>query len=62
MWIMISNMLDIDFIHGDIHYRSCKKGILIIWNMTEIYLKIWPEQNNEKQSFVHILWDILYLW
>ena len=26
-WIMISNSLDIDFIHGDIHGRSCKK-----WN------------------------------
>ena len=24
-WIMISNSLDIDFIHGDIHGRSCKK-------------------------------------
>ena len=23
-WIMISNSLDIDFIHGDIHGRSCK--------------------------------------
>ena len=25
MWIMISSSLDIDFIHGDIHGRSCKK-------------------------------------
>ena len=24
MWIMISNLLDIDFIHGDIHVQSCK--------------------------------------
>ena len=24
-WIVISNSLDIDFIHGDIHGRSCKK-------------------------------------
>ena len=24
-WIMISNSLDIDFVHGDIHGRSCKK-------------------------------------
>ena len=24
-WIMISNSLDIDFIHSDIHGRSCKK-------------------------------------
>ena len=25
-WIAISNSLDIDFIHGDIHGRSCKNG------------------------------------
>ena len=25
-WIMISNSLDIDFIHGGIHGRWCKKG------------------------------------
>ena len=25
MWIVISNSLDIDFIHSDIHSRSCKK-------------------------------------
>ena len=25
-WIVISNSLDIDFIHGDIHGRSCKKS------------------------------------
>ena len=25
MWIVISNSLNIDFIHGDIHGRSCKK-------------------------------------
>ena len=24
-WMVISNSLDIDFIHGDIHNRSCKK-------------------------------------
>ena len=24
-WIVIFNELDIDFIHGDIHGRSCKK-------------------------------------
>ena len=24
-WIVILNLLDIDFIHGDIHGRSCKK-------------------------------------
>ena len=26
-WIMISNSLDIDFIHGDIHGRPCKKEV-----------------------------------
>ena len=29
-WILISNSLDIDFIHGDIHGRSCKETILPI--------------------------------
>ena len=31
-WIVISNSLDIDFIHGDIHGRSCKK--IRIWCST----------------------------
>ena len=32
-WIMISNSLDINFIHGDIHGRSCKKlGFLLSVN------------------------------
>ena len=26
-WTVISNSLDIDFIHGDIHSRSCKKNV-----------------------------------
>ena len=26
---MISKLLDIDFIHGDMHCRSCKKAILV---------------------------------
>ena len=30
-WIVISNLLDIDFIHGDIHGRSCKKWLFAIW-------------------------------
>ena len=29
-WIVISNSLDIDFIHGDIHGRSCKKLCTIV--------------------------------
>ena len=31
-WIVISNSLDIDFIHGDIHGRSCKKKYIhVLW-------------------------------
>ena len=35
MWIMISNSLDINFIHGDIHSRSCQKLVLLssVWIM-----------------------------
>ena len=29
-WQVISNSLDIDFIHGDIHGRSCKKLIIMM--------------------------------
>ena len=29
MWIVISNSLDINFIHGDIHSRLCKKDRLL---------------------------------
>ena len=39
-WIVISNSLDIDFIHGDIHDRSCKKK-------TFLYLCV---ENNTKGS------------
>ena len=28
--IMVSNSLDIDFIHGDIHDRSCGKKLFFI--------------------------------
>ena len=30
-WIVITNSLDIDFIHGDIHGRSCKKVMNLIF-------------------------------
>ena len=34
-WMMISNSLDIDFIHGDIHGRPCKKMYnVILWAIT----------------------------
>ena len=29
-WQVISNSLDIDFIHGDIHGRSCKKDMYLV--------------------------------
>ena len=30
-WVLISSSLDIDFIHGDIHSRSCKKLYHLDW-------------------------------
>ena len=44
-WIMLSNSLDIGFIHGDIHGRSCKNyisptiGYLWLWWVLEIALQ-----------------------
>ena len=36
-WIVISNSLDIDFIHGDIHGRSCKKVISSVsWDANSV--------------------------
>ena len=29
MWAMTSNLLNINFIHGDIHGRSCKKFVYL---------------------------------
>ena len=31
MWIVISNPLDIDFIHDDIQGPSCKNWLLLMW-------------------------------
>ena len=39
-WIMISNSLDINFVHGDIHYRSCKKWVSTILCVFHITHKI----------------------
>ena len=37
-WIVISNSLDIDFIHGGIHGRSCKKCIFVmIYHQLKLY-------------------------
>ena len=38
IWIMISNSLDIDFIHGDIHGRSCKKSKSIIMRVLKLFI------------------------
>ena len=45
MWIMISNSLDIDIIHCDIHGGSCKKQIIYVFNGNKIDIKIkmWME-------------------
>ena len=51
-WMVISNSLIVDFIHGDIHGRSCKKPLAKIQNcfsskpilepmLTQIYVAIW---------------------
>ena len=39
-WSVISNSWDIDFIHGDIHGRSCKKICLLMLT----YLYIWHHE------------------
>ena len=39
-WIVLSNSLDIDFIHGDIHGRSCKK---FKWSIDGTILQYAPQ-------------------
>ena len=39
---MISNSLDIDFIHGDIHGRSCKKEAYFTYLFSEMELSLIP--------------------
>ena len=59
---MISNSLDIDFIHGDIHDRSCKKYLFNWYNNINPY----PEHkqrdeyvNAWKMSFrISEFWDL----
>ena len=36
-WIVISNLLDIVFIHGDVHGRSCKNYVFPIQNVMMCY-------------------------
>ena len=42
---VISNSLDIDFIHGDIHGRSCKKLLYYIsvlaWKISRLFQAFW---------------------
>ena len=42
-WIMISNSLDIDFIHSDIHGQSCKKNDFM--NKNDKYMTMWGHRN-----------------
>ena len=46
---MISNSLDTDFIHGDIHGRSCKKDIHIAMDFHNLTTNLTPHQ-------LHGLW------
>ena len=54
-WIMISNSLDIDFIHGDINGRSCKNQ----WNWNQIYDTVLfnyiDKQNRTRQIVVYLI-------
>ena len=43
-WIVISNSLDIDFIHWNIHSRSCKK--VNYWTLNQTRMKISNVQSN----------------
>ena len=50
MWIVISNSLDIDFIHGEIQGRSCKKihifQCLVRYFMWNINSSLWNSTQN----------------
>ena len=47
-WQVISNSLGIDFIHGDIHGRSCENTIFAISAHSSVHLSIstWSEKKN----------------
>ena len=55
MWIMISNSLDIDFIHGDIHGRSCKKSLLFRDYFTVTWVITWFDTNSHKPTADHLV-------
>ena len=48
-WIVISNSLDIDFIHSDIHGRLCKKLLYQVYKDMAPVLRTW--QKDEKCSW-----------
>ena len=59
-WIVLSNSLDIDFVHGDIHGRSCKKIIMYILHCTwKVFLcdNTWP---NCRSSIWYWIWIWIY--
>ena len=49
-WIMISNLLDIDFIHSDIHGQSCKKVSYYRANSLENTQWQWGSDTNVLSS------------
>ena len=53
---MISNSLDVDFIHGDVHGRSCKNKWCMIY-MEESITNITTKVNIYQQ---HIMLDLPY--
>ena len=52
-WIVISNLLDVDFINGDIHGSSCKKIILITWSLLKCIelFHLWQGNTDIKICF-----------
>ena len=52
-WILISNSLDIDFIHGDIHDRSCKKWWLVCEKQVS--------RTGKSNYIPRYLFDVIYL-
>ena len=64
-WIVISSSLDIDFIHGDIHDRSCKKTsfssiVLVRANWRKVVVCISPDQSGGSLLSVRSSWIQVY--
>ena len=62
-WQVISNSLDIDFIHGNIHGRSCKttstRGDLVYWREYESPVAPFTyTEHSMNESVIHYkVWD-----